>query len=545
MNLVSIHDQNNNPLSPECALLCLIEQISKLNLRDLLQNLGEIAQHLYWKGLDEGNRLLIIKYLSQEDLLDHLPILQSDGTKNYLFTLDTVRLLSNLVVFKLGSKRIILDGQTILVQDKLHVPQFKKGLQFSIANIFMLTNQMIVDFQTDVSLSEKEYLEYVPIYYSKQEGDPLASIGRGVLLYDTDYFNDQLENLLGITVRELFEYIFILFSHVNTHLPAKIEPEISFRRINNNDRSKIKKILDLLSSKVESETVQYSQIQPILREMYLLDTANRGKPFLKIENRFVCTRPDLLTSAFVDFSYYYISDSKPDKKDHFFEKYGEAFAQYIIKISQRSVRDKSTTYLYKKKPHRGNPSADLHLEIDKDTRVLIEIKGAREIDEVRKGSKEALKDKFIHLGGTAKKPKGVFQVIKDAKKFRDDFPFSGEIFTIVIFSGRFPETSDFDDLVKKETGESLEHKKYLENGKNFPTIWLNASTAELFFSALIQGLEPKELLKSLAYGSPSQNRIKIINCLTKNNKRISLAPLFTDELEQLSCKCKKMFSTSY
>ncbi|NGX47969.1 MAG: hypothetical protein K1000chlam3_01354 [Chlamydiae bacterium] len=538
-----MNDSEGNPLSFAFALLCIIQKLMVLSSRDLEQALGEIAHVLYYKKIDEANQILIEKYLSSPSFNDLLPPLKSsDGTINYLFTSSAIRLFSNLLVFKFDHRRGNLKFQMMLVRNGLHIPHSDKDVRSSIIPLFLLANQLIVHIENDLAFDDQTHLDAPQIYYSRIQEDPLAMIGRGMLLYDTVYFNEKLQDLLGMNMSELSESLFLLFVHIQAHQPAIIDPEITFRRIIQDDQKlRIKKILDLLSVEARSINALYSEIASTFNIRYIQDQTCRGKPFLKSKDRYICIRPDQMTSAFCDFPYHYVLNvlSKEDK-EKFFKESGDAFDQYIATISQRVLGNKSIKYYYKKKPYRDNQSSDLHLEIDENMRVIIEIKGAKENDDVRIGDKQALCDKFIHLGGTEIKPKGVLQVIKDAKKFRGDLPFSREIFTVIIFLGRFPETGDFDEMVKREIEGSLEYKEYLENEKNYPTIWLSASTAELLFSAMAQGVNVKELFKNIIYVVPSQIRGRIVEHLSLLKKNVSLSPLFENELRQLSEKCREM-----
>ncbi len=537
-----MNDSRGNPFSFDYALIYITQRLRVLPIRDLIQTLGEIAHVLYWKKTDEANQILITKYPSSASFHDSLPPLRSSGgSRNYLFTFYAIRLLSNLLVFKFDERRVILEPQEILVRNGLHIPQSDTDVRSSIIPLFLLANQLIVHIENDLSFNDPTYLDDPPIYYSRIREGPRALIARGLLLYDTDYFNEKLQELLGMTVRNLIEHLFLLYLRaVDKYEPIK--PEQTFRRIiDENQKLSLVKILEELSVEPQSINAQYSEIASRLPNIYVKDETYRGKVFFKTEGVYICCRPDLMTSTFSDFPYHYVLNAQSeDDKREFFKKYGDAFDQYIAKISQRGLGNKSVKYEYKKKPHKGNPSSDRHLEIDENTRVIIEIKGVAGKDDARMGNKQALCDKFIHLQGGANKPKGVLQVIKDALKFRKDFPFSGDIFTVIIFSGRFPETVDFDELVKHEIEDDQQYKEYLEEERNFPTIWLSASTAELLFCAAIQKANLKELLKNIAYASPSEVRGKIVEFLSKHNKRVSLAPLFVNELKLLSVKCKEM-----
>ena len=90
----------------------------------------------------------------------------------------------------------------------------------------------------------------------------------------------------------------------------------------------------------------------------------------------------------------------------------------------------------------------------------------------------------------------------------------------------FEKTWDFDELVHNEIEKKQPYQDYLANKNNFPTIWLNTSTAELFFSAVTQGASLYELLKRIAFSRPSKVIYEIEKFMTELDLKPSLAPLF-------------------
>jgi hypothetical protein len=136
----------------------------------------------------------------------------------------------------------------------------------------------------------------------------------------------------------------------------------------------------------------------------------------------------------------------------------------------------------------------------------------------------------------------VLQLIKDAKKFRDDQNFVGEIFTIIIFRGKFPATSDFDELVHDEITIKKQYNDYLENKKNHPTIWLTSSTCELVFSAVAQGASFEELLKRLALSPPSKMLSEIKRFMSEKGLDDSFAPLFRNDVKSIQDRTKGMIT---
>jgi hypothetical protein len=540
-----MNDSEGNPLSFEQSLLFLVELLTRLPTQELVQTLGEIGGILYENTCDKANEILFKKYSYAPWIKIHPLLKESNGTENFLFTLHAMRLLNTLLVFDCAQGEI-LNSQRLVIQNGIHFPltaHSHNANRLQIFDLFLLSNQLISYIQNDLVDNEDKFLSNIPIYYSQVLVDTNAAIGRSQHLYNTDYFNQKLTEGFGVSVLELSEYLFILFSHVNVHKPAKIELATFRRIINNDQKEKMAKILDFLSIEVKSKGIEYSQIASDLRQDFIQDKICRGKPFLKIGERYVCIRPDLLTSVFGNFPYYYLLNSlSKEKKEEFFKEFGIAFEKYIEIISKRVLDEKSDIYTYKKKPYQGTRSADRHLIINDQSRAIIEIKSSREDDGVMLGSLEDLLKKFIYLGGTDDKPKGVFQLIKDAEKYRNDTFYCGKIFTIIIFYGNFPETNEFDELVHNEINAKPQYLKYLKDIRNFPTIWLSSTTAELIFTAVTQKASLDEILTRISFSPPSKVRSEILNYISEKKLKSSLSFLFIKELNLLLEKSTKMIS---
>lgn len=542
-NLVTMNDVEGKPLPLDHSLLALIELLDKCCSQELLQVLGEIGCELYDKELDKANEILLKKYASGNFIEKVSPLKKSDGTEDFFFTPHAMKILNTLLVFNC-THRMILNFQNFTKINGLHIPlstSSENAQNLPIIDLFLLTNQLVADVQNNSSNSKDEFLADVALYYSQIFEDTNASIGRAQLLYNNSYFNQMLAKEFGISILELSEYLFVLFAHVNTHRPAKIDPGSTFNKIKNNDqKTKITKILNHLSLNVQSKLTKYSLITSSLRNDYIQDKVTRGKPFLKIKERHICIRPDLLTSAFGNFPYFYLLNSlNHNQKNNLFNEFGKAFEKYIEIIAERSLGDKSITHAHK----NSNESSDRHIIINEESRAIIEIKSSRENDNTMLGSLKDLKDKFIHLKGTKKNPKGVLQLIKDIEKYRNESGFNGKIFPIIIFYGNFPETSDFDELVENEINKQIEYQIHLQNNNNYPTIWLSCTTAELFFCLTKQ--EPsclEETLIRLASKPPSKVKNEILKLIAEKKLSSSLSILFRKELEQLLEKSKEMIN---
>ena len=549
-NLITMNGQDGKPLSLDQILAALIALLRKLDSRNIAQTLSEISGVLYDKNEIEANEILTKKYASLIAYPTLLPTRNNDGCTTILFTQNAIWILNTLLTFNPLKVPEDPPEQIPIMcfpKNSLYLPSsFQDKYRLPIVELFLLTNQLISHLQNEIPEYTEAFSSKTQLYfsYSRIDEDAVAAIGKSEHLFNTDYFNKKLQEMLGMTVEQLSDYLFILFTLVRVHQPAKIEPDISFRRIiQEADRTEIAKLLSLLAINMRSVDATQSQIAGALRQDFLQDVVCRGKPFLKINQRYLCLRPDLLISALGNFPYFYLLNTLPEEqKDEFFKEFGLAFEKYITYISKRAVGERSHEYFYKKKRYGGSRSGDRHLAINDTSRAIIEIKSSRENDEVKGGSEKEIIDKFILLKGTEKKPKGVLQLIKDAKKFRDDQGFVGEIFTIIIFRGKFPATSDFDELVHKKITASNQYQEYLENVQNHPTIWLTSFTCELVFSAVAQGASLEEFLKRLALSPPSKMLSEIKKFMSEKSLNGSFAPLFLDDLMSIQERVKGMIA---
>ena len=531
INLVITNDCEGNPFSFDQTLLMLIGLL-ETPTQELVQALGEIGSVLYKRGPDHSNELLIPKYSPSIDFINQLPpLIEKNGLRNYLFTLNSMRIINKLLISDVGKNLI------------LPIEIYTKNNQLPIFQIFFLANQIVSYLDNQFMDTEGIVLKDAKVDYSRNYEDTNSSIGRSCLLYDSDYFKDQISEKLGFSLEDLSKYLFVLFTLVNVHEPAKIELEHTFKVINDNiDRENIVKILKILSVKIKNKKLNYSDLKSGIHQDYVHDSTSRGKPFLQIGNRFICIRPDLLTSAFGNFPYHYLLNNILDsEKEKLFNEFGKSFDNYIEKISIRAVKEGSCEYFYSKKPHKGNRCSDRHIKVNDQCHVIIEIKSSRENDAAMLGIRNEIIDKFIHMDGPKNKLKGAMQLVNDVIKFRQDSSFKGKIYPILLFYGNFPKVSEFDDLVQKEIVETDLYREYLEDKNNMPIIWLNSYLAELFFNTILQKNSLTEnLVDCLSKAPPSDVRTFFQRFLEQHTLNSSLSCLFRNELKVLQEASKKM-----
>jgi hypothetical protein len=342
-NLFTMNGQDGNPLSFDQNLGALIALLRKLDSMDIAQTLSEISGILYDNDGIEANVILTKKYASLSD--SFLPVINNDGSGNILFTQNAVWILNSLLTFEPLNAP---EDQPELIPCMVFP---KESVVSPTVELFLLTNQLIVHIQNSISEYTEAFPSKTQLYFSyhRIDEDAVAAIGKAENLFNTDYFNKKLNETLEMSVKQLSNYLFILLALVLVRRPAKIEPDVSFRRIiQETDRKKIAKLLELLSINMNSIGATQPQIAKALRHDFPLDEICRGKPFLKIGHRYLCLRPDLLISALSNFPYFYLLSTLPEgQKDELFNEFGLAFEKYVADISKRAVGERSHEYFKK------------------------------------------------------------------------------------------------------------------------------------------------------------------------------------------------------
>lgn len=535
-NLITLNRSDNEPLSLDESLFYLLDSLNlswSLYGREFIQSLCEIAIVLHRdinKNGINANKLLYEKYFLPNLTLP--PIITSDGVQNLLFTNQGLRLLSLLISCEC-SPNFILPSQVISGQDY-------RSLQYRIIETFFFANQLLIHLQQDINDISYYYLN------NNSFKTPLNIILRSRILYDTSYFNKKLKQYFSMSSHELNNFLYLTYSHVYINSPARIEPDTNFHQFFSEDIIiQIKKIINSLAKELKNESISYSVLRKNLRDYYTLDKLenplNRGKPFFKIDNRFVCMRPDQLADAFDTFPYFRILKELDKKEaDEFFYQFGKiALERYIDIISKRVFGDNSIKPSKKKE---SDPCADRIIIISPIVHVLIELKSARAEDQVKGGSKKDLENKFITIFKSSnKKQKGILQLFKATKKYREDDSFNGTIYTIIVYYGDFPEISTFDELIESKINSRTDCQEYLKDTRNKPSIWLNLSHLEVIFNIVKEGGSFEELLQRLSKTPPSKTAQIIINYARENSLDCSILSIFERELEDLETGCTSLY----
>ena len=332
-----------------------------------------------------------------------------------------------------------------------------------------------------------------------------------------------------------------MLTAVKTRFPAKLEPDFSFNKIqDSSDKNYVTNLLNLLSIEAKSTILTLNEAAQALWDDFVLDNRCRGKPFLKINQRYVCIRHDLLIASIDNFPYHHLLTILPkDEKETLFREFGSTFEKsYIPTISQSILGKLIDPYKYSKKSYRGGKPGDMYFSITDQAKFILEIKSGRANDNIKIGTKQELIDKYIHLKSSKGKRKGILQAINDAKKLRND-QFSGEIFTGIVFYN-LPPVDEFDKLVEQEIGATEEYQEYLKNPSNYPSIWMDVLTYELLLSAVQQGACLYNLLKRIAGLPPSKTRREIVDFTTETGLILSISDLYAKEVHSLQEHCKAM-----
>jgi hypothetical protein len=181
---------------------------------------------------------------------------------------------------------------------------------------------------------------------------------------------------------------------------------------------------------------------------------------------------------------------------------------------------------------------DLCASVTDQSKLILEIKSGRANDAVKTGEQQALIEKYIRLKSSKNKAKGVIQSLKQAGKLRNT-GFSGEIFTGIVFYN-LPFHDELNQLITQEFESTKEYAEYRNNPLNYSPIWMDVLAYELSLLAVHQGINFYDILKELSALPPSETRRAIVGIMQKAGLKISVQPLYSDEIKELQERYKKM-----
>jgi hypothetical protein len=525
INVVTLTGQDRKPLSFENALGALARLLMTAPLQQLAQTLAEISSVLHDKSWAEAESHLRKQFCSPTTIEAIIP-LDDEKTVNYLFSHSALYILNTLLTFNISLTTQEAYCYIIHESEKgLSFAGSHKNVALPIAEIFLMTNQLLLYLEKD--------LNGIALDYSRNRGgeEIFTAISKAKHLYDVPYFNDKFIRHLGYTIPEWATYQFILITAVKTAKPAKIELDVSFNKLKEEiDKSRVKELVKMLAFEAKSVYATLDEVARILRNDFVLDNQCRGKPFLKVGQRYICIRQDLLTSSTDSFPYYYLlSAMTEEEKKTLFAEFGDAFEKrYIPMISKKVLGQRIEPNTYE----------DLCASITDQSKLILEIKSGRANDAVKTGAKQALIEKYVRLKNSKGKSKGVIQSLKQAARLRSN-QFSGEIFTGIIFYN-LPFNDELDRLITQELESTKEYVEYRRNLLNHPPIWMDVLAYELLLLTVQQGLNLYDILKQLSGLPPSETRRAIVSIMQKAGLKISIHPLYAEEIKELQERCKEM-----
>jgi hypothetical protein len=536
INIITLLGQNKEPLSFEKALGALARLLMESPLQELVQTLAEISSTLYDKSSTEAESHLRNRFCSKQTIEAICPS-DDEEMVNYLFPYNALYILNTLLTFNI---KLTPQEASVHIINVSEGKDLLSGSQQSnilpVAEIFLLANQLILYLEKD--------LEGVAFDYSRNRGqeEVFTALSKAKNLYDVPYFNEQFRLRLGYTVSQWESYHFILLTAVKVAKPAKIELDVSFDKVEDEvDRIRVKDLAKKLTVEAKGTNATLEEVSRMLWDDFILDNRCRGKPFLKVGQRYICVRQDLLISSTGNFPYHYLfSLMTEDEKKILLKEFGNAFEKrYIPMISEKAFDQRIELYTYKRKPYRGNKLEDLFVSVTDQAKLILEIKSGRANDDVKRGVEQALIEKYIHLKSSSGKPKGIIQALKQAAKYRND-AFSGEIFTGIIFYD-LPFNEKFDQLIIREIESTDEYIKYRSKPLNYSPIWMDVLAYELLLVAVQNGIDLHSILKKLSLQPPSETRREIVRIMQEAGLKVSVHSLHERVVKELQDQCKAMF----
>jgi hypothetical protein len=154
----------------------------------------------------------------------------------------------------------------------------------------------------------------------------------------------------------------------------------------------------------------------------------RRKPLLRLGENLYCGSMKFLGDLWWHAPYYLVIDKCVDKKP-FFEYLGDAFEEYIFRLSKNAFGERCSRFVL----DNGNPLNDGVVELALDWKIVIEAKAARPTKEMTSGNTPLLLMKEFET----KIKKGIRQLAKRIQELRSD-GFIGRISPCMVAMGFLP-----------------------------------------------------------------------------------------------------------
>jgi len=441
-----------------------------------------------------------------------------------------------------------------LLDELLRINTISVPLDFSYLpytieeHLFLYANTLIAYLEADPPVAGiTSYSEKAKLFYSRQSIDRVAAIGRAKM-YEYGDFPDNL-GAIGIETEEYFKAISSLCFHVEKEPFIQLEFPKSIKTLPTASQKIITKYAPLLSIKMQSVNWDLATLESKLPELYFTDALCRETPLLQIEDRYYCLQPRFLWTSLADLPYYLLLKSHQKKAANIRQKaiqtlgakWGEAFQTNFKKLGSRAFGPEKCKGYNCQNLHpefnltEYNPIGDFFVDEDR-FRVIAECKGKQPTLQTRLGNREEARSRFINIGS-----EGVPQLTRDAKVYRKETGYTGNIYIALAFRGPIPATTDFDNDLQSYLNASPDYQEYITSPNNKPLIYLDAFSAELLFSAIRQGLEKESILDKLSGLPPSQVSKVIVTEITQKNLKNSLKPLYEEETQKFLCKARSMY----
>ena len=523
----------------DIALAHLMLQLKHIPVAMLLPELAYIETQIhsagYAKSSTEVNRELIKRYKSEGEKFTEL----ESNPRGLLFTRPALQVINSLLIYDIDdtslSLMIALYNPVIIkdvINNGLCVPQES----ISIVGIFLLANRVAQEIRSR-NLNNTEVTYDVFNYYTLIVTDRISALGgRLINLYNTDYFNDALLEKLGMSIGDIAKCFLYLYMHavskngvINSNF-SNIKDE--------QDRFNVIKLLEVLSIDIKSHKINFYQLDEKLKSFLSFNELCLEKPILKNGTTYFFVDLDLFTNVMADFPFYYLlgkyslDGKKVNQLQNEFNGEDKAFESYIKLIANKTgtIWEECIYSPKKRKGHKGAEYCDLMHIIDDNTRIFIEAKGKRTTIKHREGLINSL-EAFTLGSGEARY--GALQLVENIKRYRLYEGYQGKAYTVVLFYGRFPETQTFDDMIQKQIIDHPDYQDYLKDSKNHKILYLSCINAELFFSAIKQGVAVKDLIKRLEGLPPSKIMGEIKTIINERGLKSSFVPLFEKEMQDL------------
>lgn len=525
-------------------------QLHPKDLQQTIKLLAQAAIRLYklltkkeMSLYDADWELLTTPGYSQGPLLQQILELKKQNNLLVLFNRQAFQLIYYLAIHDVDYSH---DSQ------ESDLPPIAQYTMCSLVGMFLAANEILLHLKKNRRLTSEESAE-IRDFYSSCLIDPAGAIGRSGLFYDRPYFNNELQKRIGVSVRDVQCIVFTHFTHIMTKDPAVFDFTSSFKWPEISKPS-LQTISNVLSLRYKSKKIEFSELMDQLDCDLALKKMIRGKPLLELDGWCYCLCPELLGSPLADLPYHLIwtdMQSKKEKVKPLRDARGEAFHEYIVTISEMILGKDICNRAYLKK---DGEFGDLLIDLP-EGKLMVEWKVADPLDTAKSGNIAEIIKRFIlppeRKGSGNRKNPGPLQVMDAAMDYRKTYDFKDVMYTAVGYYGRFPEVDIFDELYNQSIKSAETCCEYEKNNVNVATMLWNSFSWELMLSAIKQSASPDKLAADVLHSmlkalkphasQPSQSSKVIEEYLKKNGLKLSVAPIFMNEILGLAEECRSKF----